>query len=97
MQADKIAELNNYPGQAKQMNELLQIINKSILKEFPTFLKLVQYDTMTEVQKKAVADGKVDKAAKQLTDGMDAILNQVGKDLEKQIKAKMAELQSKTK
>lgn len=90
MQADEINELKKYAGQTKQMNELLEIINANIKKEFPTFLKLVQYDTIEEVQKKALKEGKNSKEAKQLTEGMDAIINQIGKDLEKQIKAKMA-------
>ena len=60
----------------------------------PTFMKLIQFDAMKEIQKKAEQDKSCDKAspAGQLVDELDAMMKQINADLEKQIIAKFESL-----
>lgn len=59
-----------------------------------TFMKLVQFDVLVEIQKKAVSDGldNSNSGEKQLTEDIDKIFAQVNKDLEAQIIRKCEEL-----
>ena len=93
-QKDMIQKLKDNPQQAKQFNEVLKTINEAVKAEMPVFLKLVQFDTMKELQKKAAQDKVGDKASPeaQLTESLDAIMKQIGQDLEKQIIAKFESL-----
>ena len=53
----------------------------------PTFMKLIQFDVLAEIQKKAVANGVENKnsAEKQLTSDLDKLLEQINKDLTAQM------------
>ena len=86
-QQNKVDELKNNPRQAKQFNAVAEVVNEAIKKEFPVFLKLVQFDTMVEIQKKLAADkvGEADSPEKQITESLDQIISQIGKDLEAQL------------
>ena len=93
-QQEKIQELKNNPQQAKMLNEVMKIVNEAIKAEVPVFMKLVQFDAMKEIQKMAGKDKAADKASPEaeLTKQLDEIMNQIGKDLDKQIIAKFASL-----
>ena len=95
-QAENIKTLKENEQQAKQLNEVLKMVNEAVKKEMPTFLKLVQFDVLAEIQKKAVADGLESKntAEKQLTQDLDKVMGQINKDLEAQIEKKCAELKN---
>ena len=93
-QKENLAVLKENKQQAAQFNAVVTFINEAIKKEMPTFIKLVQFDVLKEIQKKAVADGLENKnsAEKQLTTTLDEILGQINKDLEAQIIKKCEEL-----
>ena len=93
-QAEKIATLKENKQQALQFNEVVTFVDEAIKKEMPTFMKLVQFDVLKEIQKKAVKDGLENKnnAEKQLTADFDSIFAQINKDLYAQITKKCAEL-----
>lgn len=94
MQQTKIEELKKNPQQAKQFNEIAKILDKAVKAEFSTFIKLVQFDTMTELHKLAVKDNISDaeNPEKQVTDLIDQIVKQIGTDIEKQIAKKFEEI-----
>ena len=93
-QKENFESLKENKQQAVQFNAVVTFINEAIKKEMPTFMKLVQFDVLTEIQKKAVANGLENKntAEKQLTTALDEILGQINKDLESQIVKKCEEL-----
>ena len=93
-QKETLQELKNNPQQAKQLNEVFKIINEAVKAEMPVFLKLVQFDAMKELQKKAVQDkaGEQNSPEGRLTENLDAIMKQIGADLEKQIIARFESL-----
>ena len=89
-QQEAIQELKNHPQQAEMFNEVLKIISNAIKAEMPVFMKLVQIDALTEIQKKAAGNKVSDRPEALLTKQLDEILKQIDKDLEKQIAAKFA-------
>ena len=93
-QKENLESLKENKQQAVQFNAVVTFINEAIKKEMPTFMKLVQFDVLVEIQKKAVSDGLENKntAEKQLTASLDEILAQINKDLEAQIIKKCEEL-----
>ena len=93
-QAEMKAKLAENPQQAKQFNEVVKILDEAIKKEMPTFRKLVQFDVLAEIQKKAVADGLKNNNAgeKEITDTLDTMLKQIFKDLDAQITQKCKSL-----
>ena len=93
-QAEMIAKIKENPQQAKQFNEVLTIINNAIKKEMSTFMKLVQFDVLSEIHKKAAAEGVKNNNAseKEITETLDTIIKQIGKDLEAQIVKKCESL-----
>ena len=93
-QEEAIKALKDNPQQAKQFNQVVQFINDAIKAEFPTFIKLVQFDVLSKIQKKA-ADDKLannNPAEKQLTETLDGILKQVGNNLESSIIKQFSDL-----
>ena len=86
-QKEMVEKLKSNPQQAKQFNEVATFINEALKKEMPVLMKLVQFDVLAEIQKKAVADGlnNTNSGEKLLTEALDKILDQVNKDLQKQI------------
>ena len=95
-QKETLAKLKENDRQAKQLNEVLTLISDAIKKEMPTYMKLVQFDVLAELQKKAVADGVTNNnsAEKQLTQDLDKIFAQINKDLETQIIKKCEEIKA---
>ena len=93
-QADIIKKLQENPQQAKQFNEVAEILNKAVEKEMPTFIKLVQFDVLSEIQKKAVSNNVPNNnaAEKQLTEDLDKVFAQINNDLKDQIVKKFEEL-----
>ena len=86
-QQDMIKELKANEQQAKQFNYVATLVNDAVKKEMPVFMKLVQFDVLSEIQKKASEDKLTNNnsAEKQLTESLDKILGQINKDLEKEI------------
>ena len=86
-QQDMLKELKANEQQAKQFNHVATLVNDAVKKEMPVFMKLVQFDVLTEIQKKASDDKLTNNnaAEKQLTESLDKILGQINKDLEKEI------------
>ena len=86
-QQDMLKELKANEQQAKQFNYVATLMNDAVKKEMPVFMKLVQFDVLTEIQKKASDDQLTNNnaAEKQLTESLDKILGQINKDLEKEI------------
>ena len=76
------------------LNEIMKIVNEAVKAETPVFMKLVQFDALKEIQKLAGQNEAADKASPEaeLTKQLDEIMNQIGKDLDKQIIAKFASL-----
>jgi len=91
-QQEAVQALKNNQQQAEMFNEVLKIISDAIKAEMPVFRKLVQFDALSAIQKKAAGDKVADKPSNEaeLTKVLDGILKQVDKDLEKQIAAKFA-------
>ncbi|MBP3745958.1 MAG: hypothetical protein J6I47_00645 [Ruminococcus sp.] len=94
-QSDVLKALNENEQQRSQFNEVAVFVNDAFKKEMPTFIKLIQFDVLTEIQKKAVANGLENKnsAEKQLTSDLDKLLNQINKDLSAQMEAQFKKLQ----
>ena len=86
-QLEALKELKGNAQQAKQFNVVAEFINDALKKEMPVLMKLVQFDVLAEIQKKAVADGveNANSGEKQLTKALDGMLSQINKDLEDQI------------
>lgn len=86
-QKEMLEQLKNNPQQAKQFNEVATFINDALKKEMPVLMKLVQFDVLAEIQKKAVADGlkNSNPGEKQLTETLDKMLSQINKELQNQI------------
>ncbi|MBR5089250.1 MAG: hypothetical protein IK093_07475 [Ruminiclostridium sp.] len=84
---ETLEQLKGNPQQAKQFNEVATFINDALKKEMPVLMKLVQFDVLAEIQKKAIADGlkNANSGEKQLTETLDKLLGQVNKDLLNQI------------
>lgn len=93
-QTEMLGKLKDNKQQADQFNAVAVFINEAIKKEMPTFMKLVQFDVLAEIQKKAASDNlqNCNTAEKQLTETLDQILGQINKDLEAQIDKKLAAL-----
>ena len=45
------------------LNDVMTIVNDAVKAEMPVFMKLVQFDAMKEIQKKAAQDKTADKAS----------------------------------
>ena len=86
-QKEMVEQLKNNTQQAKQFNEVATFINDALKKEMPVLMKLVQFDVLAQIQKKASADGlkNSNSGEKQLTETLDKMLSQINKELEKQI------------
>ena len=86
-QQETINKIKENAQQAKQFNDVAVYLNEALKKEMPVFMKLVQFDILTEIQKKAVADGLKNNnpGEKQLTEDLDKMLSQINKDLKEQI------------
>ena len=86
-QAEMMAKIKGDENQAKQIAEVSVMINDAIRNEMGTFMKLVQFDVMTEIHKKAAAEnaGKANTAEKELTNALNTLLSQVDKNLNEQI------------
>ena len=93
-QTEILEKVKGNEQQAKQLNEVLTLVSDAVKKEMPTFMKLVQFDVLVEIQKKAVSDGVTNNNSgeKQLTEDIDKIFAQINKDLEAQIIKKCEEL-----
>ena len=93
-QQEMVNKLKENSQQAKQFNSVAECVNAAIKKEMPVLIKLVQFDVLTEIQKKAGADKLTNNnlAEKELTDTLDKIFSQVNKDLEKEIDKKFGAL-----
>lgn len=76
------------------LNEVMKIVNEAVKAETPVFMKLVQFDALKEIQKMAAKEKADEKTSAEgmLTKQLDEILNQIGKDLDKQILTKFASL-----
>jgi hypothetical protein len=87
VQKEMVEKLKSNPQQAKQFNDVAAYINDALNKEMPVLMKLVQFDVLAEIQKKAVADGlkNANTGEKQLTETLDKMLAQINKDLKAQI------------
>ncbi|MBR4622431.1 MAG: hypothetical protein IKO44_02720 [Ruminococcus sp.] len=89
-----IQKIKENQQQAKQLNEVMNIINEAFKKEMPVYMKLVQFDVMSKFSADALKDSSVSNgdSMKQLTQDLDKILAQINADLKKQIMMKSAEL-----
>ena len=86
-QKEMLEQLKSNTQQAKQFNEVATFINDALKKEMPVLMKLVQFDVLAEIQKKAAADGlkNSNSGEKQLTETLDKMLSQINKELQNQI------------
>lgn len=93
-QQEMVKKLQENSQQAKQFNSVAEIVNEAVRKEMPVFMKLVQFDVLTAIQKKAVADNLTNNnpGEKELSEVLDKIFGQINKDLEKEITKKFADL-----
>ena len=93
-QQEALKELKENTQQAKQLNEVIKIVNEAIKAEMPVFMKLVQFDAMKEIHKKAAQDKEHGDASTEgtLTAQLDTILKQINEDLKKQIIGKSESL-----
>ena len=93
-QQEMVKKLQENSQQAKQFNVVAECVNDAVKKEMPVFMKLVQFDVLTAIQKKAVSDKVTNNnpGEKQLTEALDQIFGQINKDLEKEIFKKFGEL-----
>ena len=89
-----IQKIKENQQQAKQLNEVMNIINEAFKKEMPVYMKLIQFDVMSKFSADALKDSSVSNgdSMKQLTQDLDKILAQINADLKKQIMMKSAEL-----
>ena len=93
-QQEALAQLSENEQQRKQFNDVAKMLDAAISKEMPVFMKLVQFDVMSGIQKKVQADGvDAGKATGQLTETLDKILKQVNDDLKSQIDKQLKNLQ----
>ena len=96
-QADKVAVLKSNKQQQMMLNELLPVINKAIKDNFVAYAKMIQCDVTSFVDRKAVADGVIGKDYVQFATDINALVIQIGKDLEKQMMNKFAAIQNEMK
>ena len=97
-QQEAVKKLKEDPRQAKQFNELAEILNDVFRNEMTVFSKLLQYDVMEKIQERAAADGVTenDAAITELTKALHEMLKQINADLEKEITKKCRELKEKS-
>ena len=86
-QTEALNELKSNQQQAKQFNMVATFINEAVRNNMSVFMKLVQFDVLAEIQKKAAADGlkNSNSGEKQLTETLDKMLSQINKELQNQI------------
>jgi LPS O-antigen subunit length determinant protein (WzzB/FepE family) len=94
-QQEAVNKLKENPQQAKQFNEVAGYLNDAVKKEMATFAKLVQYDVLVQMQKKAVSDGVNfdSKSMNDLAKTINDIVTQINADLEKEFAKKFKEIQ----